>query len=135
MEKTLNILKYVLLLAGAATLIPMISNSENVDLMLNCGYLFLGLAIVSTVVLTAMNFGKDSNGSKVGLFVFAALAVVVVLCYFVFSSDAVVLGSDGTAFDVSTTLKWTDTLLYTTYISFAALVVLLVFGEIRNSFK
>lgn len=60
--------------------------------------------------------------------------MAAVVAYFTASSEPVTL-ADGTVEDSLFALKLTDTLLYVTYAAFAAVVVLLIGGEIRNSIK
>ncbi len=135
MKKVLNITKYVFLLLGLLTLVPMLAvNVESVDMMLYVAYVYFAFALLATVVFTFVNMGKSSNGSKIGIYVFGALIVVGVISYFL-SSATPVPNSDGTWFTSAGELKATDTLLYMTYISFAALILILIGGEIKNSLK
>lgn len=135
MKKALNILKFVLLLVGVATLLPMLmGNVNNVDFILNYAYLLFAVAILSVVILTALNFGKGGGGSKYGMFVFGGLIVAVVVSYLLAGTTPVTI-ADGSVIDSVATLKLSDTLLYVTYAVFAAVVLLLIGGEIRNSIK
>ncbi len=135
MKKALNILKFILLVLGVAALIPMlVVDINSVDMILVYTYILFAIAVVAAVVMTAVNFGKSSNNSKIGVIVFGLLLVVTVVSYFAASTDPVTL-ADGTVEDSVAALKLTDTLLYVTYAAFAAVVVLLIGGEIRNSIK
>lgn len=134
MAKILKIVEAVLLVLGVASLIPMFSNSDSVDMMLYCAYAYVGVALIATIVLTALNMGKSANKSKIGFVVFGACVLVLVGTY-MFGNVTPVLGSDGTVFDSIAELKTADMILYSNYIGFAAAIVLLIAGEIRNSFK
>ena len=135
MKKALNILKFILLVLGVAALIPMlVVDINSVDMILVYTYILFAIAVVAAVVMTAVNFGKSSNNSKIGVIVFGLLLVVTVVSYFAASTDPVAL-ADGTVEDSVAALELTDTLLYVTYAAFAAVVVLLIGGEIRNSIK
>ncbi len=135
MKKALNILKFVLLLLGVATLIPMLAiDTNSVDMMLDYTYVLFAIAVVAAIVMTAINFGKSNNNSKIGIIVFGLLIVAVVVAYLLSSPEPITLAS-GKVEDSATTLKLTDTLLYVTYAAFTAVVVLLIGGEIRNSIK
>ena len=135
MKKALNILKFILLILGVAALMPMLFVDINsVDMILGYTYVLFAIAVVAAIVMTAVNFGKSNNNSKIGIIVFGLLIVAAVVAYFTASSDPVAL-ADGTVEDSLFALKLTDTLLYVTYAAFAAVVVLLIGGEIRNSIK
>lgn len=135
MKKALNILKFILLVLGVVALLPMVFIDINsVDMILNYTYILFALAILAVVVMTVMNFGKSGNDSKIGVIVFGCLLVAVIIAYFAASTTPVTI-ADGTVVDSVVTLKLTDTLLYVTYAAFAAVVVLLIGGEIRNSIK
>ncbi len=135
MKKALNILKFILLILGVVALIPMlVVDINSVDLILDYTYILFAIAVVAAVVMTAVNFGKSNNNSKIGIIVFGLLIVAVVVAYLFASTDPVTL-ADGSVVDSVFALKLTDTLLYVTYAAFAAVVVLLIGGEIRNSIK
>lgn len=135
MKKALNILKFILLILGVVALIPMfVVDINSVDMILGYTYVLFAIAVLAAVVMTAVNFGKSNNNSKIGIVVFGLLIVATVIAYFAASTDPVAL-ADGTVEDSLFALKLTDTLLYVTYAAFAAVVVLLIGGEIRNSIK
>ncbi len=135
MKKALNILKFILLILGVVALMPMLFVDINsVDMILDYTYVLFAIAVAAAIVMTAVNFGKSNNNSKIGIIVFGLLIVAAVVAYFTASSEPVTL-ADGTVEDSLFALKLTDTLLYVTYAAFAAVVVLLIGGEIRNSIK
>ena len=86
-QKLYTVIKAALLILGLASLLPMfLTDINNVDLMLYCAYAFIGLALVIMVVLTVANMGKNPGGSKVGTYVFAAIAVAAVAIHFLVSN-------------------------------------------------
>ncbi len=107
----------------------------NVSPMLIVGAVYLGLAVVLTVVMTAMNMGKGRSNSNIGLWVFGGLAVLGVIFYFVVASSATVTGADGTVFDNVFTLKISDTMLYLAYAAGGLTILFLLWGEIRKALK
>lgn len=135
-QKLYTVIKATLLLLGLASLLPMfLTDINNVDLMLYCAYAFIGLALVIMVVLTVANMGKNPGGSKVGTYVFAAIAVAAVAIHFLVSKDAPVALADGSIVDDKMILTLTDTMLFTAYATFVGVVVAMVFGVIRNALK
>lgn len=134
--KYLSLVKYVLLVLGVLTLVPMFTIDINsVDMMLLCAYVFFGIAVVLLIVLAALNFGKDSGGSKIGRWVGLGIIIVAVLSYFFLAKMDPVKLADGTVYSDALTLKGTDTMLYVAYVTFAAMIVVVIGGEIRNSLK
>ena len=135
-QKIYTVIKAALLVLGLASLLPMfLADINNVDLMLYCAYAFIGLALVIMVVLTVANMGKNPGGSKVGTYVFAAIAVAAVAIHFLVSKDAPVALADGSIVDDKMILTLTDTMLFTAYATFVGVVVAMVFGVIRNALK
>ena len=135
-QKIYTVIKAALLVLGLASLLPMfLTDINNVDLMLYCAYAFIGLALVIMVVLTVANMGKNPGGSKVGTYVFAAIAVAAVAIHFLVSKDAPVALADGSIVDDKMILTLTDTMLFTAYATFVGVVVAMVFGVIRNALK
>ena len=107
----------------------------NVSPMLIVGAVYLGLAVVLTVVMTAMNMGKGRSNSNIGLWGFGGLAVLGVIFYFVVASSATVTGADGTVFDNVFTLKISDTMLYLAYAAGGLTILFLLWGEIHKALK
>ncbi len=105
------------------------------DIMLGIAVAYLALAALAVVVMLAMNAGKSRSNSKIGLFVYGALAVLAVIVYFTIAKDTPVVGADKTVFDNSFELKITDTMLWLAYISVSLTVLALIFGAIRKAIK
>ncbi len=138
MKKLVNLgLIVMLAVAALSVILWLVSGNElqNVDFMLYVAYVYLGIAILAAVVLTAMNLGKGRSNSKLGLWVFGGLALLAVIFYFTISSSAPVTGADGTVYDNVFTLKISDMMLYLAYAALAVTVVVLIGGEVRKAFK
>lgn len=134
MAKMLKIVEAVLLVLGVVSLIPMLINTNSVDAMLFCAYAYCGVALISTIVLSVWNLCKSSNKSKLGFIVFGG-CILMLVCTYAFGNTTPVAGSDGTIYDSILDLKVSDMILYSSYIGFALAIVLLIAGEIKNSFK
>ena len=135
-QKIYTVIKAALLVLGLASLLPMfLTDINNVDLMLYCAYAFFGLALVIMVALTVAYMGKNPGGSKVGTYVFAAIAAAAVAIHFLVSKDAPVALADGSIVDDKMILTLTDTMLFTAYATFAGVVAAMIFGVIRNALK
>ena len=131
-----TIIKFAMLILGVATLIPMFAIDINsVDALLYCVYGYIGIAVLVLLVMAVANMGKSGGGMHLGLIVGGVIAVVAVVSYFVLASTSSVTLADGSVITDELVLKGTDTMLYTSYAAFALLVLVMVFGEIRNSFK
>lgn len=129
-------IKIILLVGALASLIPMFTVDINsVDALLYCVYGYIALAVVALVVLALANIGKSSGGSHIGAIVGVVLAAVAVASYYLLASAEPIVLADKTVIDSELALKGTDVMLYTAYASFALLVLVVVFGEIRNSLK
>jgi hypothetical protein len=104
--------------------------------MLTVAVIFLGLAGLLVVGMTAMNMGKGRGNSKIGLYVFGGLAVLAVIIWFVWAKSTEVIGADGKPLpDSAFTLKASDTMLYLAYASLALTVIFLLVGEVRKAIK
>ena len=130
-----TIIKAILLLGAVATLIPMFTvGVESVDALLYCVYGYIGLAVLALLVLGLANLGKSSGGSYIGASVAVVLAAVAVASYYLLANDQPIELAKETITD-GFILKGTDVMLYTSYASFALLILVVIVGEIRNSFK
>lgn len=139
MKKILAITKYALLAISVVALAyVMFSGEESVDsavgLILNWAAILLGLAVVATVVLPLLNLAQNPKGAMRSLIGIGIVVVVLAIAYAMSSTEPVV-NSAGGFFTDPTMLKITDTELYTTYIALGAAILVVVAGEIRNSFK
>ena len=135
MKKILNVVEILLLAVGVLSVVLWLSGASDVDMMLYVAYVYLAIAAVAAIVMTAMNMGKSNNKNKIGLYVFGLLAILAVVFYFTLASAAPVTGPDGTVYDNALTLKLTDTMLYLAYASLGGLLVFLLAGEIWKALK
>ena len=146
MKKLANIILMVLLAVAVVPLLlwifgvfgPFAQSAEafgGADIMLAIAAIYLGVAVLTMVVMTVMNMGKGRGNSKAGLYVFGGLAVLAVIIYFAIAKSAPVYGADGTVFDNIFTLKISDTMLYLAYAAFGLTVLFLLAGEVRKAIK
>ncbi len=137
MKKILKIVEVVLLAVGAAGLLYWIlmPGDEYVDFMLYVAYAYVAIAIVVAVVMTAMNIGKSRGRNRIGMYVFGVFAVLAVVFYFTLGNAAPVTDAGGRVFDSEFTLKITDTMIYLAYAGLAAIILVLLAGEIRKACK
>ena len=131
-------IRYALLAIGIVLIIVfyagIASEDTAVNMMLNWAYVLLGAAIAAAVVLPLFNLAKNPTGAMRSLIGLGVVAVVLIISY-VMASDTTIVGSDGTVFDDSAVLKFSDTGLFAAYFALAAAIVVIVFGEIRNVLK
>ena len=105
------------------------------DIMLGIAVAYLALAALAVVVMLAMNAGKSRSNSRIGLYVYCALAVLAVIIYFTLAQSTPVVGADKTVFDNVFELKITDTMLFLAYAAVGATVLALLFGAVRKAIK
>ena len=105
------------------------------DIMLGIAVAYLVIAAAAMIIMTAMNMGKGRSNSKIGLFVYGALAVLAVIVYFTIAKDTPVIGADKTVFDNAFELKITDTMLYLAYAAVGVTVIALLWGTVRKAIK
>jgi hypothetical protein len=140
MKKIINIVLIVLVAVGIVSVLYWMfsgNNLENVDFMLRVGYVYLILAVVALIGLTAMNMGKSKGGNgMLNAIVFGGLAILAVILWFAFAKDVPVRAADGvTVYSDTFTLKATDTGLYLTYLALAITVLTLLWGVVRKALK
>ena len=146
MKKILNILLIALLAIAVVPLFlwifgvfgPFEHKAEvfgGADIMLGITVVYLVIAVLAMVIMTAMNAGKSRSNSRIGLFVYCGLAVLAVIFYFTIAKDIPVVGADKTVFDNAFELKITDTMLYLAYAAVGVTVLALLFGAIRKAIK
>ena len=139
--KYLSIIKYVLLALSAVSilLLPVMGGMEggvdkSVGLMLIWAYVLLGLTIVITLLMPLVNLIKNPGNALRSMLGLGILVVAIGVCY-ALSSDTPVVNSAGGFFEDKLALRLSDTGLYAAYFALAATIVVVIFGEIRNSFK
>jgi hypothetical protein len=147
MKKALNILLYALLAIAVIPLFLWIfgvfgpfahkaTEFGGADVMLTLTAIYLAIAVVLMIVMTAMNIGKSKGGNgKLNLIVFGGLAVLAIVVWFGLASAAPVTGADGKVYDNATTLKLSDTGLWLAYATVAIAVLTMVWGTVRKALK
>lgn len=136
MKKALSLLQYVLIGISTLSVATLLFMSEDaaVGLMLTWAYILSGLTIVFTIVMPMVNLIKNPQGALSSLVGLAIIAVVLGLSY-ALASDMPIVNSAGGFFENSLELKLSDTGLFATYVAMAVAIVVVIGGEIRNSFK
>lgn len=136
MKKSLSLLQYVLIGVSALSVATMffLTDDQSVGIMLIWAYILMALAIGITVVLPLINLVKDPQGALRSLLGLAVIVVVLGIS-FAISSDEPIINSAGGFFENSMELKLSDTGLFATYAAMVVAIVVVVGGEIRNSFK
>ncbi|MFI3266377.1 MAG: hypothetical protein R3Y15_04415 [Rikenellaceae bacterium] len=132
--KQLGLIKFILLIAAALSVILFFAGAVEVDLMLNCGYLFLGLAVVISVLMPVIGLIQNPKAAVGSLLGLAVVALVVIIAYS-FSSEMPIPNSAGGFFEDPAVLKISDTGLFATYAAFIAAVVTILGGEVIRMFK
>ena len=136
MKKITSIILYVLLIISVLSIVPtFIMGADGVDYMLYWTYILLALAILTAVVMSAVNIGKNPGGGKTALYGLALVAVVLVVSYFLSSSEPIAVSGGKQIYDDKLGLIVTDMGLYTTYFALGAAILVALVGQIRNSFK
>ncbi len=110
---------------------------KRTDYALGWAYILLALAAVAAVLFPLITIVTDIKAILRLLAVLAGAAVLVILSYFVFASDATIdiLGYTGTDNSDPVTLKWIGTGLFTTYIIFGLALISILYSEVANLFK
>ncbi|MCD8101608.1 MAG: hypothetical protein LUD76_03625 [Alistipes sp.] len=135
MTKILSLLKYLLLAVSVVAVIVVAVNGEDgVGFILNWAYIMFGIGVVVTILLPLFNLAQNPRGALRSLIGLAVVVVVVGIAWAMASTEPVV-NSAGGYFTNHGELKISDTGLITTYIAFGLAVLVVVLGEIRNSFK
>lgn len=110
---------------------------KRTDYALGWAYILLALAAIAAVLFPLITIVTDIKAILRLLAVLAGAAVLVILSYFVFASDATIdiLGYTGTDNSDPATLKWIGTGLFSTYIIFGLALISILYSEVANLFK
>ncbi|MDL2320394.1 hypothetical protein LJC45_04605 [Alistipes sp. OttesenSCG-928-B03] len=134
-KKLSSIVQYVLFAVSLVALVFVFLKGEaGLDFILIWTYIMLGLAIVITVLMAAVNISKNPKGARRSLMGLGVLVVVLCISYFLSSTDPVTL-PDGSIYNSEFGLRLTDIGLYTTYLALVGALAVAVIGEVRKSFK
>ena len=100
-----------------------------VDVLLAWGYIILGLAVASVVIVGIAVSAKNNPKSlvKTGI-VLAGIALIALIAYLIAPGKPAV-GTDIES--TASTLKLTDTILYLTYFAGIVAILSIIAGEIR----
>lgn len=135
MKKLLSLIKYILLAISVVALVFVVVRGEaGVTMILNWAYVLFIFAVAVTILFPLFNIATNPRGamrSLVGLL----LVVVVLGIAYALSSTEPIVNSAGGYFTNPTELKISDTGLITTYIALGVAFLVVILGEIRNSFK
>lgn len=127
---------YVLLAVSVLSIVPVFMYGDNgLDFALIWAYILLGIGVLSAIVMALINIGKNPGGAKRALYGLGAMAVVLIIAYFLSSSDPVVYSGGKKEFTDTLGLVATDMGLYTAYIALIGAFIAVIAGEIRNSLK
>lgn len=132
--KHLGLIKIILLIASALSVLLYFTGSVEVDLMLWCMYAFLGIAVLIAILMPVVNLIQNPKAAAGSLLGLAIVAVVIIIAYSL-SSEMPIPNSAGGFFEDPTVLKISDTGLYATYAAFVAAIATIFGGEIIRLFK
>lgn len=103
--------------------------------MLNWAYLLFGIAIILAIIFPVVRLAtrpKEAMKSFIGL---AAVVVLVLIAYAISDGTPMnIVGYTGTD-NIPSTLKFSDTILFTMYFLFAGAIVAIVGSEIYRKIK
>lgn len=138
--KYLSILKYVLLIISALVVIGVAvtytegQESSMLNLMLVWALAMILLTIAAIIIMPLVGVFQNPKSAVQGLIGLGAIVVVFLVSYALSNDNPIPLPS-GKVMDDSFSLKFSDTALYATYITFAGVIVSIIFGEFYKIFK
>lgn len=106
----------------------------DVEWMMILTYAIVGIGIVCALISPIKNLFSSPKAALKALIGLVVAAAVVFGCY-ALSSATPVPNSAGGVFDNAFDLKFTDTMLYLTYLFAGVSIVAIIAGEIRNAIK
>ncbi len=140
--KYLSIIKYVLLLLSVVIAVWGISSyTENdpsteggISAMITFAGIMLGLTAALVVIMPVISIAQNPASAKRSLIGIALMGVVFFAAYAMADIEPITL-ANGEILDNPTELKFSDIALYSTYITFGALVVAMVGSELYKAIK
>ena len=108
---------------------------NGLDILLWWAYILLVFGILAAIVMSIVNVGKNSGGSKAALYGLVVLAVVLIASYLLSSAEPVPTKGGKEFYSNVAGLRVTDMGLYTAYFAMIAAVGAVIWGGIKNSFK
>ena len=135
--KYLPIIKYVLLIVSAVLLaFGMVQGEGSValDVMLVWSLVMVLLTIALTIIMPLVAVFQNPKSAVRSLIGLGILVVVFLISYALATDDPIRLAS-GNIMDDSFELKFSDTSLWMTYITFAGVILSILYGELYKVFK
>lgn len=108
---------------------------SGLDILLWWSYILLVVGILTTVVMTIVNMGKNPGGSKQSLYGLIVLVVVLVVAYLMSSTEPVAIAGGKTLYTDKGGLRLTDMGIYTAYFALIAAVGAVIWGGVKNTLK
>jgi hypothetical protein len=109
---------------------------NGLDIMLWWAYILLVVGVLAAIVMSIVNIGKHSSeGNKMGLWGVIVLVAVLVVSYFLSSTEPVAISGGKDSYSDKLGLLVTDMGIYTAYFAMIAAVGVVIWGGIKNSFK
>jgi hypothetical protein len=112
-----------------------VAEFDGLDVILIWAYILLGFSVLTAIVMSILNMGKNQGGGKSGLYVVIILAVSLIVSYFLASPDPVITGGGKNVYDNKLGLVVTDMGLYTAYFTMLAAAVVVVLGGIVSNLR
>lgn len=106
----------------------------DIQWMMMLTYAIVGIGVVCALISPIKNLFSSSKAAITALIGLAVFALVVFGCY-ALASDKPVPNSEGGYFEDVFDLKFTDTVIYLTYLVAGASIAAIIAGEIRNAIK
>ncbi len=139
--KWLNILKYIMLVASVAVVLPIFfvlgdvqAEGSMASTMIVCAYIFFAIAIALVIILPLVNMIGNPKGAQRSMLGLALVVVVGVVSYLL-ASGAPVPNSGGGFFEDETVNKLSDVGIYMSYAALAIAILVAFYGEVRNALK
>ncbi len=140
--KYLSIIKYALLLLSVVIAVWGItsytegdaSTEGGISAMISFAGIMLGLTAALVVVMPVISIVQNPASAKRSLIGIALMAIVFFVAYAMAGAEPITLAS-GKILDNPTELKFSDFALYSTYITFGALIVAMVGSELYKAIK
>lgn len=135
--KYLPIIKYVLLIVSAILLILGMVQGEGsvaLDVMLVWSLIVVLLTIAATIIMQLIAMFMNPKSAVRSLIGLGILVVVFLVSYALATDDPIRLTS-GKVLDDSFDLKFSDTALWMTYLTFCGVILSILWGEIYKVIK
>lgn len=135
--KYLPIIKYALLIVSAILLVLGMVQGEGsaaLDVMLVWSFAMVILTIALTIIMPLIAVFQNPKSAVRSLIGLGILVVVFLISYALATDDPIRLAS-GKVMDDTFDLKFSDTALWMTYITFAGVILSILFGELYKVFK